>query len=131
MHGFLKNPCFFVIIEGVDENKGEVIMWAVSGYSLKMVEGDFGIQLPITIEGTTLTAEDCIKIEIKDKRNGETVLVKDFTNIEDNTFSLELTESESELLAAGFYVYNLDWYQSGEFLGNIITGATFKVVDKA
>ena len=106
-------------------------MWAVSGYSLKMVEGDFGFQLPITIEGTTLTAEDCIKIEIKDKRNGETVLVKDFTNIEDNTFSLELTESESELLSVGFYVYNLDWYQSGRFLGNIITGATFKVVDKA
>lgn len=106
-------------------------MWTVSGYSLKMVEGDFGIQLPITIEGTTLTADDCIKIEIKDKRNGETVLVKDFTNIAENTFSLEFTESESELLAVGFYVYNLDWYQDGNFRCNIIKGASLTVEDKA
>lgn len=30
-------------------------MWNVTGTSLQMVEGDYGIQLPVTVSGTTLT----------------------------------------------------------------------------
>ena len=33
-------------------------MWSNFGYNLKMTEGDFGIALPVEIEGTTLGAQD-------------------------------------------------------------------------
>ena len=36
-------------------------MWAVQGMSLQMAEGDYGIELPVTISGTTLSAADSFK----------------------------------------------------------------------
>ena len=104
-------------------------MWNVSGVNLQMTEGDYGVALPITVAGTTLGENDCIKLIIKDKVNGDTILEKDFADISENTVSLELTAAET--LPAGSYVYSLDWYQSGSFMCNIIPCATLKVVDKA
>ncbi len=106
-------------------------MWQVNAQNLTMTEGDFGIQLPVTISGTTFAASDSVKITFKDKPNGDTILEKDFTNIQNNTVNLGLTEAESALFPVGAYVYSLDWYQSGSFMCNIIREATFKVVDKA
>ena len=106
-------------------------MWAINGHELKMAEGDFGIAIPITIGGTTLTSSDEIKIVIKDKVNGNVILTKTYGNIVQNTFDFELTEAESSLLPVGNYVYSLDWYQDGAFMCNIILSAAFKVVDKA
>ena len=104
-------------------------MWVVSGTSLSMAEGDWGVELPVTVSGATFAANDSLKIVIK---NGETTLVeKEYTNITQNTVKLELTEAESALLAIGVYVYRLDWYQDGAFMCNIIPVSTFKVVDKA
>lgn len=104
-------------------------MWNVSGNSLSMCEGDWGVELPVTISGVTFTASDSVRIVIK---KGETVLItKDFTNITQNTVRLELTEAESALLPVGAYAYSLDWYQNGAFMCNIIPTAVFKVVDKA
>lgn len=104
-------------------------MWAVNGNHLTMTEGDWGVELPITISGVTFAASDAVRIVIK---KGETALVtKDFTNINDNTVNLELTEAESALFSVGTYVYSLDWYQNGAFMCNIIPSAVFKVVDKA
>lgn len=104
-------------------------MWVVSGTSLSMAEGDWGVELPVTVSGATFAANDSLKIVIK---NGETTLVeKEYTNITQNTVKLELTEAESALLPIGVYVYRLDWYQDGAFMCNIIPVSTFKVVDKA
>lgn len=104
-------------------------MWAVSGNYLTMCEGDWGVQLPVTISGVTFSNNDAVKIVIK---KGDTVLItKDYDNISQNTVNLELTEAESSLLPVGNYTYSLDWYQDGAFMCNIIPTAAFKVVDKA
>ena len=105
-------------------------MWAVIGNDLKMTEGDYGLQLPVTISGTTFTASDEVMFTLKDRVNGSTILTKTFANIEDNTFNLELTEAESAQLSVGKYVYSLDWYQNGNFMCNIVPVASFKVGEK-
>ena len=96
-----------------------------------MCEGDWGIKLPITISGTTLTASDELKLVIKKAQNGDAVLTKVYTDISQNTVELEFTEAESALLPVGTYYYTLDWYQSGAFMCNIIACAILRVVDKA
>ena len=106
-------------------------MWNVNNQDLKMCEGDWGIKLPITISGTTLTASDELKLVIKKAQNGDAVLTKVYTDISQNTVELEFTEAESALLPVGTYCYTLDWYQSGVFMCNIIPYATLRVVDKA
>ena len=106
-------------------------MWQVSNQNLTMTEGDFGLQLPVTITGTQFAQDDEIKITIKDQLNGTVILEKVFTDIQKNTVTLELTEEESALFPVGQYVYSLDWYQDGAFMCNIIRLAQFKVVEKA
>ena len=106
-------------------------MWAVQGMSIQMAEGDYGIQLPITVSGTTLTASDALKITILTAKNGRVILEKEFTDISENTANLELTEAESALFEPRVYVYRLDWYQDGQFMCNLISEAMFRVVDKA
>ena len=105
-------------------------MWNVNNQDLKMCEGDWGVALPITISGTTLTASDEVKFTLKNAA-GATLVTKTFDNISQNTVQLMLTEEESALLPVGVYVYALDWYQSGAFMCNIIPHGLFKVVDKA
>lgn len=106
-------------------------MWITTGLNLQMCEGDFGIDLPITISGTTFVNTDSLKLIIKDAVNGNTLIEKDYTAISQNTVNLTLTSAESALLPVGKYVYSLDWYQSGQFLCNIIPISVFKVVEKA
>ena len=106
-------------------------MFTVIGNEIQMTEADYGIKLPVTISGTTLTASDEILFTIKKQRKGDTVLTKTYTNITQNTFDIEITEAESALLHVGNYVYSLDWYQSGAFMCNIIPLAAFKVGEKA
>ena len=106
-------------------------MWIVNGHDLKMTEGDYGLKLPVTISGTTLTASDEVQLIIKDKLNGNEILRKNYDNITQNTVELEITEAETALLPVGNYVYSLDWYQDGAFMCNIIPIGAFKVVEKA
>lgn len=96
-----------------------------------MSEGDYGIKLPVTVSGTTLTASDSLRFTFKDSRNGKVLLVKEFANIEDNTVDLEFTQEESALFSFGNYVYSLDWYQDGNFQCNIVEVGILKVGDKA
>ena len=96
-----------------------------------MVEDDFGIQLPCTIEGITFASADEIRLVIKDSLNGTLILEKTYTNIQQNTITIELTEAESALLPVGEYVYSLDWYQNGNFMCNIVPVDSFSVVEKA
>lgn len=105
-------------------------MWAVTNSDLKMVEGDWGIELPVTISGVTLSENDVFKFTFKQKVNGTTILEKEYTPTQ-NKVTLEFTEAESALFHIGVYVYSLDWYQSGAFLCNVIPCASFRVVDKA
>ena len=103
-------------------------MWNVSGNDIKMCEEDWGVELPITITGVTLTEQDSLKLIVK---AGENTIVKDFSNIQNNTIKLAFTEAETALLPVGTHTYSLDWYQDGAFLCNIIPTALLKVVGKA
>lgn len=106
-------------------------MWVSNGSTIQMTEGDFGIKLPFSVSGTTLSAGDSIRFTFKDNVNGTTILTKEYTTFTQNAADLELTEAESALFPVGAYVYNMDWFQDGNFMCNIIPTAVFKVVDKA
>lgn len=107
-------------------------MWQViNWHSIKMTEGDYGIKLPIVLSGATMTASDEVKLVIKAAINGAPIVEKTFSNIENNTVDLMLSEAESALLPVGSYFYLLDWYNDGSFMCNIIPWATFKVEEKA
>ena len=106
-------------------------MWNANGSTLQMAEGDYGIELPVVISGTTLVAADTLRFTFKSAPNQQTILEKEYTNIQNNTVNLVFTEAESELFTVGTYFYCLDWYQNGNFMCNIIPQAVFKVVDKA
>lgn len=106
-------------------------MWIVSGKNIEMTAGDFGIELPIQISGVTLGANDSVMFELKKKPARDVVFTDEFINISENTINLVFSEQQSGRLPVGEYIYNLDWYQSGQFMCNIINGAKFKVVGKA
>lgn len=99
-------------------------MWSVDENEITMCEGDYGIDLPISIEGAELSVGDSLMITIKDVINGTEYLQKSFTD------SLSLTAAESAQLPVGKYVYALDWYRNSTFLCNIIPKSKFTVVDK-
>lgn len=96
-----------------------------------MVEGDYGITLPVVISGVTLGANDTVKLTVKRQPDFTAVVEKTFDNIQDNTVNLVFTEEESAKLKPRDYLYVLDWYQSGSFLCNIIPSGSLKVVNKA
>ena len=106
-------------------------MWVVNGYNLQMTEGDYGIELPVIVTGTQLTASDSLKFAFKRTVRGGPVLEKEFENIQNNTVNLAFTSSESEKFPIGSYVFSLDWYRDGQFMCNIITVGSLKVVEKA
>ena len=105
--------------------------WEVNGQNLSMAEGDYGVELPLTISGVTLGSSDYIKVTFKDKKNGIIILEKEFNEFNQNTVNIVFTAEETTLFPVGTYVYRLDWYQSGNFQCNIIESASFKVVDVA
>lgn len=100
-------------------------MWAVDENDISMCEGDYGIELPITLEGVEMEDNDSLVITIKDGMNGTAVVTKSFVD------ALTIDSPETALLTVGKYIYSLDWYRNGEFLCNIIPKAKFVVVDKA
>lgn len=98
---------------------------------IEMIEGDFGLVLPIKIGSIELTESDEFSLKIFKEKDAEPVLTKTFKNIVNNTLELKFTEEESKKLAVGDYYYDLDWYQEGTFLSNILAGKKFTVKDKA
>lgn len=110
-------------------------MWDVKNKNsadISMTEGDFGIDLPFTMEGLPVSPlTDVIRITVKTEKNGEALLTKEFTVDDENTIELSWTEEESALLIPGSYIYNLDWYSEGVFMCNVINNAKLKVEDKA
>ena len=59
------------------------------------------------------------------------ILEKNFTNIVANTNEVSFTESETDDLKIGSYVYTLDWYKNGVFQYCLVNNAKLKVEDKA
>ena len=106
-------------------------MWRAVGTDITMTAGDWGVALPVTVTGTTLTSSDKLALTVVRADTGATVLEKEFTNITDNTVDFELTAAESANLTPGEYRYNLDWYQDGVFLCCLVGNASFRVVSKA
>lgn len=104
--------------------------WDVSENYLTMAEEDFGIELPFSVKGTTLSSSDTLRFTFKNKMNGETILEKT-VHPENNEAVLILTQAESALFPVGKYVYRLDWFYNGIFMCNLIECGTFRVVDKA
>ena len=105
-------------------------MWAVTSMALTMAEGDYGISLPVTVSGATMTGNDTLRFTFLAAKNGAVILEKEYTPA-NNSVSLEFTEAESALFPPQAYLYRLDWYQDGAFMCNVIPEAVFKVVDKA
>lgn len=101
---------------------------------LEMIEGDFGLILPIELEvddEETITPQDSFSIKIFKEINGQAIIEKNYSNLQDNTINFQLSKEESERLSAGRYFYDLDWYQGNIFLGNIIAKAYLTVREKA
>ena len=105
-------------------------MWEVINNNISMTEGDFGIELPFTIEDTNVSSVDSIKFTFKNRINGTTILEKDFP-FSNNASALIFTEAESALFTVGLYVFSADWYYNGRFLCNVIPTGIFRVVEKA
>ena len=107
-------------------------MWSVNKNDLTMAENDYGIALPVSVDGAEIGQGDAIKFVFKKAVDGELILEKEYTSFDEHGFAyLEFTAAESELFPVGSYVYRLDWYRNGSFLCNIITSAKFKVVNTA
>ena len=104
--------------------------WSVKNNNLTMVEGDWGISLPVSVDGVEFAANDMLRFTFKDANNGNELLMKEYAPV-DGTVNLMFTEAESALFPVGSYVYSLDWYQEGAFLCNVTPTAALKVVDKA
>ena len=108
-------------------------MFIVNDLKINMTEGDYGIVLPITLitDEETITSDDSFVIKIFEEINGEPLVTKNYTDIQDNTIEFSLTEEETILLPVGSYYYDLDWYQNDVFMNNLIAKEYYEVVEKA
>lgn len=109
-------------------------MFIIDKKKIEMIEGDFGIDLPITIEledEEVIGENDKFKVSIYKGINGELIVEKNYSVDDKNTFNLNLTEIESMKLKVGYYKYDLDWYCGNVFMNNIIAKENFVVKEKA
>ena len=106
-------------------------MWKSSGSTIEMAVGDYGIGLPVKINGVTFGENDSVKFRVTDGRTRQERLSLDFAHIAQNTVEINLTEAQSEDLPVGEHFYALDWYRDGVFMCNIIPFGLFRVVKKA
>lgn len=98
---------------------------------LQMTEGDFGVALKLTLKNYNISANDRIDFVVVKQIHGEELLKKTFINIEGNTVYIMLTQQETSQIAAGEYIYRVDWYQNGVFMDNLSRVGIFRVVIKA
>lgn len=106
-------------------------MWRVADLMITMTEGDYGLKLPVTLNGVTMSANDEIRLTIKDRINGNELVTLNYSDIQDDTFNIELTEADTNKLPVGSFVYSVEWYQDGFFMCCLVEKAPFKVVEKA
>lgn len=103
--------------------------------TIKMVEGDYGIVLPIelSLESTEqeITSSDKFSIKIFKDINSTPIVSQEYSNISNNTIEFKLTKEESEKLKVGKYKYDIDWYQDNTFLSNLLAKKLLIVEEKA
>lgn len=65
-------------------------MWKTDGLNIAMAEGDYGIELPIVVNGTTIASTETILLTVKREPNGAAVLTKEITGIQNNRITVSL-----------------------------------------
>lgn len=105
-------------------------MWKIDGNKLQMTVGDYGVKLPVIINGIVISQSDSFRFTFVDAANKNQILTKNFSDVQENKLDLEFTEEESSLFVAGYYLYSLDWFQDDNFMCNLIDDESFKVVKK-
>lgn len=109
-------------------------MFKIQNTKIQMTEGDFGIVLPISIvleNDETITSQDTFAIKIYKDTNKNRIISKEYTVDENGDINFELTQEETAKLPIGEYKYDLDWYDSNNFLVNLIGDEVFSVIEKA
>ena len=104
-------------------------MWDAGLGNIGMVEGEFGVGLPITFSGITFNTYDHLALRIF-KEKDTSIVVKDYSPVSNGTINLELTAAESALLPPGSYHYEVDWYQNGALLYTLLRNKHFFVIEK-
>lgn len=107
-------------------------MLTAAGLKIKMVEGDYGLVLPIKLlTEQAITASDKFAIKIFKDINTEPLVSQEYYNLTDNTIEFKLSEEESHRLKVGYYKYDIDWYRDNTFLSNVVAQKAFIVSEKA
>lgn len=108
-------------------------MWRVnqSTNALTMTQGDYGVELPVTITGAELTESDRLDFVILSGMQGTEIVKKTYDDLTSGDFAIALTAQQSAALPCGRYVYRIDWYRNGTFMDNIVQSAPFVVEAKA
>lgn len=100
--------------------------------TIKMVEGDYGITLPIELDtDETITSADCFEVCIYKELNANPLITKSYSDISNNTIEFSLSISDSALLPVGTYYYDINWYQGSAFMSCIAPKKKLVVVEKA
>lgn len=92
--------------------------------NIVMNEGDFGVELPMTI-GNTLDT-DTIKFIIYDASDNE--IVNKTLPYRNNTFIFELTKEESSRLAKNNYLYKIVQYRNDIMQNTLTEDSMFKII---
>ena len=100
--------------------------------NIAMAEGDYGIYLPVVVEGAEIDSADAFILTIAQTVQNEldVILSKTFSGAANNTIYIFFTESESNTLPIGQYRYSLDWVRNGSFVCNLIEDKVFSVRNK-
>lgn len=99
-------------------------MTVTQGNNIKMNEGDFGVELPITI-GNTLDS-DTIKFIIYDASNNE--IVNKTLPYRNEAFIFELTKEESGRLVKKNYLYKMVQYRNNIMQNTLNEGSIFEII---
>lgn len=101
------------------------------GTRIFMDYADYGITLPIDVEGTDFEATDTMIFELKKSSDSPSIITKEFTNELESTslfrFFLEFSKKEAESLFPGNYVYYVRYLKDGDVRDTVIDGDDFKI----
>lgn len=101
------------------------------GTRITMDYGDYGIQLPIDIDGAVFEDTDTMLFELKKSKNSCPIIKKEYTNTSDDNnlfrFFLEFTKKESQAIPPGNYVYYITYLKNGDVRDTIVSGESFKI----
>ena len=103
---------------------GDDTMFKIQGKDIQMNQGDFGIELPMTI--SNILDGDIIEFEIyeSNKKN----IIKKPLNYRDEKFIFELTKEETEKLREKVYLYRVIQYRDEVLQNTINEDSLFEVV---